>query len=151
VRLDWENYIWKDSEMEGYFGALELTVIALGALLLISFGFMGLTRALQWLAAFNKGAGEVAGVTYEEPIVPEANAAPTIGGEGMIVSPMQGQVLSIVVGVGDEVKVGDVLIIRESWEMLSEISATSSGRVKEVFVEDGVYVKKGEPLILIGG
>jgi acetyl/propionyl-CoA carboxylase alpha subunit len=137
--------------MDGYMGALELTVIALGALLLISFCFMLLTRALQWMAAFGKGGGGIAGVTYEESTAPEAPAAPTIGGEGMIAAPMQGRVLTIRVGVGDTVRSGDVLIMLESWEMLYEVSATSDGRVKEVFVADGAYVKKGEPLIAIGG
>ena len=137
--------------MDGYMGALELTVIALGALLLISFCFVGLTRVLQWLAAFSKGAGEVAGVSYEEPTASEVPAAPTIGGEGIIASPMQGKVLAIRVDIGDEVKSGDVLIMLESWEMLYEISATCDGRVKEILVADGEYVKKGEPLIAIGG
>lgn len=40
--------------MEGYVGALELTVIALGALLVISLCFIGLTRGLQWLASLGK-------------------------------------------------------------------------------------------------
>ncbi len=69
----------------------------------------------------------------------------------MIAAPMQGRVLTIRVGVGDAVRSGDVLIMLESWEMLYEVSATSDGRVKEVFVADGAYVKKGEPLIAIGG
>jgi biotin carboxyl carrier protein len=136
--------------MEGYTGALELTVIALGALLVISFCFVGLTRTLRWLAAFSSRGGEVAGVTYEEPTELEVPAAPTIGGEGTISSPMQGRVLTVRVSVGDEVKSGDDLIMLESWEMLYEISATSDGRVREIFVADGAYVKKGEPLLAIG-
>lgn len=40
--------------MDGYVDALELTVIALGALLVISLCFIGLTRGLQWLASLRK-------------------------------------------------------------------------------------------------
>jgi biotin carboxyl carrier protein len=137
--------------MVGYMGALELTVIALGALLLISLCFMGLTRALQWLSAFSSRGGEVTGVMYEEPAAPGAPVAGAAGGEGIIFSPMQGKVLTVRVGVGDEVKTGDVLIVLESWGMLYEISAMSGGRVNEIFVADGAYAKKGEPLMALGG
>lgn len=44
--------------MEGYVGALELTVIALGTLLLISLCFIGLTRGIQWVASLGKKAEE---------------------------------------------------------------------------------------------
>lgn len=40
--------------MEGYIDVLELTVIALGALLLISICFVGLTRGLQWGTGLGK-------------------------------------------------------------------------------------------------
>jgi len=42
-------------KLNGYIDALELTVIALGALLLISLCFIGLTRGLQWLVSLRKG------------------------------------------------------------------------------------------------
>ena len=47
--------------MEDYVLALEITVIALVTLMLISFCFIGLSRALQWLANAgkkNKGEGK---------------------------------------------------------------------------------------------
>lgn len=143
--------------MEGYMGALELTVIALGALLIISFGFMGLTRALQWLAARSAGEGGVFGATHkrstgmEAPAAPEITAAPRTLGEDIITAPMHCRVWAIKVAVGNEVKTGDVLIVLEEWEMLYEISAPVAGRVTEVFVAEGQYVKKGEHLIAVGG
>jgi len=45
--------------LEGYIDALELTLIALAALLVISLCFIWLVRGLQWLASFGKkGEGE---------------------------------------------------------------------------------------------
>jgi biotin carboxyl carrier protein len=143
--------------MDGYMGALELTVIALGALLLISFCFMGLTHALQWLAARSGGVAGVLGATHkrsaglEVPAEPVIAAAPRTLGEDIITAPMHCRVWAVKVALGDEVKTGDVLVMLEEWEMLYEISAPVAGRVTEVFVVEGQYVKKGEHLIAIGG
>jgi len=137
--------------MEGYTGALELTVIALGALLLISFGFMGLTRALQWLAARSGGGGKVSKATLKHPAAAEAPAAPATAAEVTIAAPMPARVSAIRVSVGDKVKCGDVLLMLEEWEMLYELSAPGDGSVKQVFVAEGAYVKKGAPLIVISG
>ncbi len=131
--------------MEGYTGALELTVIALGALLLISFGFMGLTRALQWLAARSGGGAQVAGATMKR----SAEVATAV--EVTIAAPMPARVSAIRVSVGDKVQCGDVLLMLEEWEMLYELSAPGDGSVKQVFVAEGAYVKKGAPLIAISG
>ena len=43
--------------MESYADALQLTVIALGALLLVSFCFIGVTRGLQWFIEFGDRRG----------------------------------------------------------------------------------------------
>jgi len=137
--------------MQGYMGALELTVIALGALLIISFCFVGLTRALQWLAARSGGGAAMAGAARDKSAAPGVPAAPAAGGVVTVAAPMHCRVSAIRVGVGDEVKTGDILLMLEEWEMLYEISATVDGRITEVFVADGQYVKKGEPLIAIGG
>ena len=134
--------------MQGYMGALELTVIALGALLLISFCFVGLTHALRRIAVYSDRR---AGAAHKETAAPEITAAPRTLGEDIISAPMQCMVSTVKVGLGDEVKTGDVLVVLEEWEMLYEISAPVDGRVTELFVADGQYVKKGEHLIAIGG
>ena len=65
-------------------------------------------------------------------------------------SPMQGLVFGVKVKVGDAVKMGDVLVILEAMKMESEIHSPKDGKVKEVYVSEGGYVKKGEPLVSIG-
>ena len=53
-----EDAAIKEVKLEGYVGALELTVIALGTLLLISLCFIGLTRGIQWVASLGKKVEE---------------------------------------------------------------------------------------------
>ena len=147
--------------MDGYIDALELTVIALGALLVISICFIGLTRGLQWLARPGKKEEEIVAAEPEAPVVlaeappvttPAATKpVPRIAGEGVITSPMPGTVIAIKVEVGELVKVGDVLIILESMKIQNEIPAPRDGRIKEIYVAEGKYVRRREPLIAIEG
>lgn len=153
--------------MDDYIYALQLTVIALGALLFISLCFVGLTRGLQWLASMGKKEVEVATAEPEASIdtvvtpsvTQEATAHPPptvakqtrtlIAGEGVVTSPMPGTVLSIEVEVGAQVKRGDVLLIVESMKIQNDISAPNDGRVKEICVVEGAYVRRREPLLTI--
>ncbi|MCK4362876.1 MAG: biotin/lipoyl-binding protein [Dehalococcoidia bacterium] len=154
--------------MDGYTDALELTVIALGALLVISICFIGLTRGLQWLARPGKKEEEIVAAEPEAPIVPAETPSvtpeappvtmpaatkpvPRIAGEGVITSPMPGTVIAIKVEVGELVKVGDVLIILESMKIQNEIPAPRDGRIKEIYIAEGKYVRRREPLIAIEG
>ena len=147
--------------MDGYTDALELTVIALGALLVISLCFLGLTRGLQWLARAGKKEEEIVTAEPEAPIVPAetppvitpaaTKPVPRIAGEGVVTSPMPGTVIAIKVEVGELVKVGDVLIILESMKIQNEIAAPRDGRIKEIYVAEGKYVRRKEPLIAIEG
>jgi biotin carboxyl carrier protein len=153
--------------LNDYIYALQLTVIALGALLFISFCFVGLTRGLQWLASMGKNEEEAATAEPQSPIATEltpiatqeatAHALPTatkqtrslIAGEGDVTSPMPGTVLSIEVEVGVQVKRGDVLLVVESMKIQNDISAPRDGRVKEIYVVEGAYVRRREPLLTI--
>lgn len=154
--------------MDGYTDALELTVIALGALLVISICFVGLTRGLQWLARPGKKEEEIVAAEPEAPVVPAETPSvtpeappvtmpaatqpvPRIAGEGVITSPMPGTVIAIKVEVGELVKVGDVLIILESMKIQNEIPAPRDGRIKEIYIAEGKYVRRREPLIAIEG
>ena len=154
--------------MDGYTDALELTVIALGALLVISICFIGLTRGLQWLARPGKKEEEIVAAEPEAPVVPAETPSvtpeappvtmpaatkpvPRIAGEGVVTSPMPGTVIAIKVEVGELVKVGDVLIILESMKIQNEIPAPRDGRIKEIYIAEGKYVRRREPLIAIEG
>jgi biotin carboxyl carrier protein len=69
---------------------------------------------------------------------------------GSIVAPLPGRVIKLRVKEGASVKVGDVVIVLEAMKMANEIRAAKAGVVKQVHVQSGEAVEKGQPLITIG-
>ncbi len=53
------------------------------------------------------------------------------------------------VEVGDEVGVGQTILIVEAMKHMNEVAAPRAGRVVEILVEDGQPVEYGEPLMII--
>ncbi|NOX35964.1 MAG: biotin/lipoyl-binding protein [Calditrichaeota bacterium] len=68
-------------------------------------------------------------------------------GHGEVRAPMPGLVLRIDVKVGDEVKIGQPLLIMEAMKMENEIRAPIDGVVKEIVVEPHQAVEKEDLLI----
>ena len=54
-------------------------------------------------------------------------------------------------GKKDVVKAGDILLILESMKIENEIFAPRDGKIREVFVAEGKYVRRREPLVTIEG
>jgi biotin carboxyl carrier protein len=63
-------------------------------------------------------------------------------------SPMPGLILKVLVKSGDQLSVGDPLIILEAMKMENIIKTSVAATVKEILVESGQKVEKGEKLIL---
>jgi acetyl-CoA/propionyl-CoA carboxylase biotin carboxyl carrier protein len=63
---------------------------------------------------------------------------------------MQGLLLKVDVKVGDHVALGDVVCVLEAMKMQNDITATRTGTVTEVYVQEGVVVGPRAPLIQIG-
>lgn len=83
-------------------------------------------------------------------------AAPVASGKA-IKSPMVGVFYAApspdrppFVNVGDTVKKGDVVCIIEAMKIMNEITATESGTITEVLVENGDVVEYDQPLFTIG-
>jgi acetyl-CoA carboxylase biotin carboxyl carrier protein len=53
------------------------------------------------------------------------------------------------VEVGDQVEVGQTILIVEAMKHMNEVAAPRSGRVVDILVEDGQPVEYGEPLMII--
>ncbi|MEM7694988.1 MAG: acetyl-CoA carboxylase biotin carboxyl carrier protein [Pseudomonadota bacterium] len=76
--------------------------------------------------------------------------------QGAIVSPMVGTAYRApepgarpFVEVGDMVRPGQVVMIVEAMKTMNQIIAETTGKVRDVFVEDGQPVEYGEPLLAI--
>ena len=75
---------------------------------------------------------------------------------GTVKSPMVGTVYRAAtpgtppfVDVGSEVKEGQTLLIIEAMKTMNQIPAPKAGKVTHVFVDNGVPVEYGEPLVVI--
>ncbi|HKD33208.1 MAG TPA: acetyl-CoA carboxylase biotin carboxylase subunit [Gaiellaceae bacterium] len=66
-----------------------------------------------------------------------------------VVTPMQGTVLAVNVGEGDEVRAGDVICIVEAMKMENEITSHRDGAVTELSVEPGQAVDAGQVVCVI--
>lgn len=76
---------------------------------------------------------------------------------GAIKSPMVGVVYFApepgappFIGLGDSVSEGQTLLLIEAMKTFNPITATRSGKVLSILVEDGQPVEYGEPLLIIG-
>lgn len=76
-----------------------------------------------------------------------ASVAPSTG--YTIKCPLPGTVLSVKVGVGDKIAVGQTLVILEAMKMENNIDADRAGVVKQIFIQQGATVMEGDNLILI--
>ncbi|TMD08907.1 MAG: pyruvate carboxylase subunit B [Chloroflexi bacterium] len=69
--------------------------------------------------------------------------------KGTVVSPMQGLILRIPVSVGDHVEMGDVVAVLEAMKMQNDVTTTSAGVVREVYVTEGTVVSPQDPLVYV--
>jgi acetyl-CoA/propionyl-CoA carboxylase, biotin carboxylase, biotin carboxyl carrier protein len=73
------------------------------------------------------------------------------GGTDMVVSPMQGTILSVAVAEGDEVEAGALVCIVEAMKMENEVHADRAGTVSELSVAPGQPVATGQVICVISG
>jgi pyruvate carboxylase subunit B len=69
--------------------------------------------------------------------------------EGTVVAPMQGLILKVSVGVGETVKLGEVVAVLEAMKMQNDIVASRDGTVREVYVAEGTVVSPKDPILLV--
>jgi biotin carboxyl carrier protein len=97
------------------------------------------------------------GDLYDVDVVDErarllrARAGLTVPGTGevKIKAPMPGLVVAMSVEIGQEVAVGDNVVILESMKMENELKAPREGKIKRINVEVGDSVEKNQTLVVI--
>jgi pyruvate carboxylase subunit B len=75
-------------------------------------------------------------------------AAPAANGTH-VKAPLPGNILSVKVGVGSSVAVGDILLVLESMKMENPLKAPKSGIVAQLLAIPGNFVSDGETLVVI--
>ena len=81
----------------------------------------------------------------------ERVSAGAAGGTDVVVSPMQGTVLSVAVAEGDAVEAGALVCIVEAMKMENEVHAHRGGTVSELSVAAGQPVATGQVICVISG
>ena len=89
---------------------------------------------------------EEVGGSASAPAAPVA--APTSGEP--LNCPMPGTIISVNVSVGQQVKLGDVVVVLEAMKMENEIKAPKDGTITSVNVNKGDAVESGTLLVTIG-
>lgn len=64
-------------------------------------------------------------------------------------APLPGVITSVNVSVGDEVKVGDTLLVLEAMKMANNIEAEKDGKVTAICVQPGQSVMEDDALVVI--
>lgn len=95
-------------------------------------------------------------VVVRKPIVTESSAkssssenTPNINTNNAIKAPLPGVITDICVAVGDEVKVGDTVVVLEAMKMANNIEAEKDGKVTAICVQQGQTVMEDDALVVI--
>ncbi|MGB5262409.1 MAG: acetyl-CoA carboxylase biotin carboxyl carrier protein subunit [Lutimonas sp.] len=67
-----------------------------------------------------------------------------------IVAPIPGTVLSVDVKVGDEIKIGDRLLVLEAMKMENNIASEKAGTITAIYVKTGQQVLQNDVMIELG-
>ncbi len=92
------------------------------------------------------GSGEV---TQAAPAAAAPAPAPVVAAN-LIKAPLAGNVIDLLVAVGDTVADGDPVMIIEAMKMETEIRSSSAGTVQSVLVSKGDAIQAGQDLVGIG-
>ena len=76
----------------------------------------------------------------ENPIIPVSNSEKVTAG-------LAGNIVRVLVGAGEKVERGQVLLILEAMKMETEVVAPCTGTITDVCISDGDAVAVGDDLI----
>lgn len=93
--------------------------------------------------------GRPAPLSHVRPPIEVTKLRSTGGEDGRVIAHMPGRIVSVKVKLGDLVKNGDPLLVLMAMKMENTLVAPSNGIVREIHVEVGVTVNKGDLLAVI--
>lgn len=96
---------------------------------------------------YNVTVSEAGGV-QAVPAAPAAAPAPAAEGED-VEAPTPGNILKVLVAVGDSVKKDQPIVVMEAMKMESDVKAPADGKITALHVSVGDTVQTGEPLVTI--
>ena len=85
-----------------------------------------------------------------EPVVAAVQSPGSATGTIGVTAPLAGDVLKVIVSVGDQVQSGDVVVILEAMKMETEIRTSSAGQIRQVLVREGDSVAASDTLVTLG-
>jgi oxaloacetate decarboxylase alpha subunit len=84
------------------------------------------------------------------PVAAPAAATPPSTGGTEIRAPLAGNVIDVLVAVGDQVNDGDPVMIVEAMKMETEIRANTSGKIQSIAIKKGDAIQADQSLMTIG-
>ena len=91
-----------------------------------------------------------------KPVAPQPAAATAstasaakVNSQNAVKAPLPGVITDIKVAVGDEVKVGDTVVVLEAMKMANNLDAEKAGKVTAICVQPGQSVMEGDALVVI--
>ena len=110
-------------------------------------------EARVWAPKQNSMRVEIGGRLFTAAVMDRKHRRPTLdhGVEGRhdLVAPMPGKVVRVLLAAGDEVALGQGIVVVEAMKMQNEIKSPKSGRVLEVRVAEGVTVNANQVLAVV--
>ena len=78
-----------------------------------------------------------------------ADSTKPVNKNNAVKAPLPGVITDILVSVGDEVKVGDTVVVLEAMKMANNLQAEKAGKVTAVCVKIGESVMEDDALVVI--
>lgn len=114
-----------------------------------SYCFVVVKNQDDW-QVFNGGISSIVAASGKEKKPRRAGAAGSGSTNGgTIISPMPGRVVKINITAGQNVAIGDAIIVVEAMKMENEFKAPKAGVVKSIAVNVGDSVEGGAVLVMI--
>ena len=93
--------------------------------------------------------GEVVVKPVAQPVAPVNTNNPRANMNNALKAPLPGIITEIKVNVGDDVKVGDTVVVLEAMKMANNLEAEKGGKVTSILVQEGESVMEDTPLVVI--